>query len=230
MNFEPQIAQPPRSAAWLVSLFAPPGEAEAIEGDLLEEFLILASKSGASFARRWYWRQALKTVFQLVRLGFRTAPLRTAAAIVGGFFLRRLLGPRVGPTIFAILDRYRVFGHHFSLYMFFASTGIDIAHLIVFLFIGFVVAWAAKGREMLATVSLGLVYAAMAVVASVYMVAKTGDVGYLWRLTWYFADPLAIVIAGAIVRSQRQAAPTRHSNAQSGELPRGLNYDSARST
>lgn len=206
-----QFTQPPRSAALLVSLFASPDAAEAIEGDLLEEFLLLASKSGVAFARRWYWRQALKTVLQLARVGFRTAPLKTTAAIVGGFFLRRFLGPLVGPAIFAVLDRYRVFEHHVSTYLFFASTGIDIAHLIVFLFIGFVVAWAAKGREMLATVSLGLVYVAMALVAGVYMVAKTGDVAYLWRLTWYLADPLAIVIAGAIVRSRRLAASTRHS-------------------
>ena len=206
-----QFPQPPYSATWLVRLFTLPNEAEVIEGDLLEEFHILASKSGAFFARRWYWRQALKTVFQLACLGFRTAPLRTTAAIVGGFFLRRLLGPLVQPAIFAVLDRYRIFDHHFSTYMFFASTGIDIAHLIVFLFIGFIVAWAARGREMLATMSLGLIYAAMALVASVYVVAKTGDAAYLWRLTWYFADPLAIVIAGAIVRSQRLAAATRHS-------------------
>ncbi len=212
MNFQPQFAHPPRSAAWLVNLFAPPDEAEAIEGDLLEEFWILASKSGLSFARRWYWRQALKTAFQLARIGFRTAPLRTIAAIVVGFFLRRL-GPLVQPAIFAVLDRYRILAQHFSTYMFFASTGIDIAHLIVFLFIGFIVALAARGREMSATMLLGLFYAAMALVASVYVVAKTGDAAYLWRLTWYLADPLAIVVAGAIIRSQRQATATRHSKA-----------------
>lgn len=211
MNLPPKLAQPPPLAVWLASLFALPDDAEAIHGDLLEEFSLLASKSGDSFARRWYWRQTVKTVFQLARAGFRTAPVRTTAAIVGGFFLRRLLGPLVGPAIFAVLERYRVFEHHFSAYMFLASTGMDIAHLITFLFIGFIVAWAARGREMLATMSLGLFYAAMALIASVYVVAKTGDAAYLWRLTWYFADPLAIVIAGAIVRSHRFAAATRHS-------------------
>lgn len=211
MNFQPQSAQPPYSAAWLVSLFASPDEAEAIQGDLLEEFLFLDSKSGVAFARLWYWRQALKTVLHLARLGFRSAPVKTTAAIVGGFCLRRLLGPLVGPAIFAVLERYRVFDHHFSTYMFFASTGMDIAHLVVFLLVGFATALVARGREMLATTTLGLIYAAMALVASVYVVAKTGDAAYLWRLTWYLADPLAIVIAGAIVRNQRFVAATRHS-------------------
>jgi hypothetical protein len=213
MNLQPPSAQPPHSAAWLVSLFAAPGWAEAIEGDLLEEFLILASESGLAFARRWYWRQALKTAIQLARSSFRTAPLKTTAAIVGGFLLRRLLGPLVGPAIFAVLEKYKVSDHHLGVYMFFASTGMDVAHIIVFLFVGIAVALAARGREMLATMTLALIFVAMAVFASVYIVAKTGDAAYLWRLTWYFADPLAIVIAGAIVRRHRQSAASRHSKA-----------------
>ena len=213
MNQPPQSARPPHSAALLVRLFASPNQAEIIEGDLLEEFLFLASKSGLAFARRWYWRQTLRTVPQLVFIGFRTAPLRTTAAIMGGFFLRRLLGPLVGPALFAVLEKYRVYDHHFGLYMFFASTGMDVAHLILFLFVGFIVALLAEGRELLATTTLGLIYAAMALVASVYIVAKTGDTAYLWRLTWYLADPLAIVIAGAIIRHHRQSAATRRSDA-----------------
>jgi hypothetical protein len=213
MTSQPHLVQPPRIAVWLLNLFALGEEAESILGDLLEEFSLLASQSGVASARRWYWRQTIKTVPQLARVGFRTAPWMTTAAIVGGFLLRKLLGPLVEPPIFAVLERYQVFEHHFATYMFFASTGIDIGHLITFLFIGFAVALVSRQREMVATMALGLIFGAMAVVGSVYVVTRTGNDALLWRLTWYFADAFAIVIAGAVVRTHRLAAATRPSHA-----------------
>jgi hypothetical protein len=54
--------RPPRLAAWLVELFTSVEQAECILGDLAEEFSDLASRSGAVHARRWYWRQSLKTI------------------------------------------------------------------------------------------------------------------------------------------------------------------------
>ena len=212
MTSQPHFVQPPRIAVWLLNLFALGEEAESIQGDLLEEFSLLASKSGAASARRWYWRQTMKTVPQLAGVGFRTAPWMTTAAVVGGFLLRKLLGPLVEPPIFAVLERYRVFEHHFGTYMFFASTGIDIGHLITFLFIGFAVALVSRQREMVATTTLGLIYGAMAVVGFIYAVTKTGNDALLWRLTWIFADAFAIVTAGAVVRTHRLAATSHPSN------------------
>lgn len=212
MTSQPHFVQPPRIAVWLLKLFAL-GEAESILGDLLEEFSLLASKSGVASARRWYWRQAMKTVPQLAGVGFRSAPWMTSAAVVGGFLVRKLLGPLVEPPIFAVLERYRIFEHHFGTYMFFASTGIDIGHLITFLFIGFFVALVSRQREMVATITLGLIYGAMAVVGFIYAVTKTGNDALLWRLTWIFADAFAIVIAGAVVRTHRLAAASRPSHA-----------------
>jgi hypothetical protein len=211
MTSQPHFVHPPRIAVWLLNLFAFAEEAESILGDLLEEFSLLASKSGVAFARRWYWLQTIKTVPQLAGVGVRTAPWLTGAAVVGGFLLRRLVGPVVEPAIFVVLERYQVFEHHFSTYMFFASTGIDIGHIITFLFIGFVVALATRRNEMIITLTLALIYGAMAVVGSVYAVTRTGNDALLWRPTWYFADSFAIVIAGAIVRTHRLAAASRHS-------------------
>jgi hypothetical protein len=94
--------------------------------------------------------------------------------------------------------------------MFFASTGIDIGHLITFLFVGFMVALVAKGREMAATMILGLIFGAMIVVALPVEVMRFGYATPLSRLMWYFSDSLAIVIAGAIVRTHRLGAATRH--------------------
>jgi hypothetical protein len=137
----------------------------------------------------------------------------TAAAVAGGFLLRKLVGPLVGSAIFAVLERFQVYEYHFSTYRFFASTGLDIAHLITFLSIGFVVAFVTRGREMVATITLGLIFGAMAVVGSVYILSRTGDAASLWRLTWYFADAFAVLTAGAIVRTHRLAAASRLSNA-----------------
>jgi hypothetical protein len=210
MTSQSQFASPPRIAVWLLNLFASAEEAESILGDLLEEFSFLASKSGVAFARRWDWRQTIKTVPQLAGVGVRSAPWLTGGAVAGGFLLRRLVGPAVEPSIFAVLERYQVFEHHFSTYMFFASTGIDIGHIVTFLFVGFVVALAARRNEMVATMTLALIYGAMAVVGSLYGIAKTGNDALLWRLTWYFADSFAIVMAGAIVRMHRLADASRH--------------------
>jgi hypothetical protein len=198
-NFIP----PPRVAAWLLNLFSPSEEAEVILGDLLEEYSHLASSSGVALAHMWYWRQTLKTITHLVCANFCSAPVTTIAAVAGGFLLRRLVAGVPERAIFAVLEKYQVFDHHFSAYAFFASTGIDIGHVIVFLFVGFVVAWGAKEREMAATMTLGLIFGAMAVAAAVVELTRTGDAAFLWRLTWYFADSFAIVVGGALVRMHR---------------------------
>lgn len=201
------FAQPPSVAVWLISMFGASKEGESILGDLVEEFSVLASKSGVTFARNWFWRQTIKTLPHLARFGFGAAPWKTTAALVGGYLLRKLVGPLVGKVTFAMLERFQAFfGHHTSVYLFFASTGIDIEHLVSFLLIGIVIAFAAKENEMLTTTTLALIFAGIAVVGSTYAAIRSGNVVLLWRLTWYFADSLAIVVGGAIVRMRRLAA------------------------
>lgn len=212
MTFQPYFIQPPRIATWLINLFTPV-EQESILGDLVEEYSHLTSKSGVAYARRWYWRQTVKAIAHLAVTGYRTAPWSTTAVIAGGFLMRRLVGRLVEPAIFAVLERYQVYEHHFDLYRYFASTGIDVGHVIVFLFISCIVALAAKGREMVATIPLALIFGAMALLGSLVMVPRTGDYVFLWRLTWYFADSFAMVIGGVMVRTRRSAATTRPSAA-----------------
>jgi hypothetical protein len=79
----------------------------------------------------------------------------------------------------------------------------DIGYLIVFLFEGCIAAIVAKERGMVAATTLGLISAAMSGTAVVSWVVQ----GHwaLSRLTWDFADMLAILIGGAIVRTQRSA-------------------------
>lgn len=75
---------PPGAATMLLRLLVPDADAEAIEGDLFEEFtFVVAPRHGALIARRWYWRQVLKSSVSLAKLRIRrgeAAPLVAAAA------------------------------------------------------------------------------------------------------------------------------------------------------
>ncbi len=212
MTSQVYFVQPPRVAIWLVILFTPAEEGESILGDLLEEFSRLASKSGIAVARSWYWRQAMKTIAHLAGTGFRVAPWWTTAAVVGGFLLLRFVSGLPERAIFAVLERYRVFDHRFDAYVFFATHGIAMGHVIASMFVGCFVALAAKGREMVATMTLGLILCAMTGAASLVWVARGQDF-LLWTLPWQFFGWFAIVIGGAIVRTRRSAPPTLPSNA-----------------
>jgi len=210
MTSQAYFIQPPRMATWLVNLFTPAEEGESILGDLLEEFSYLASKSGVAFARRWYWRQAVKTIAYLAGTGFRVAPWSTTAVVVGGFLLLRFVSGLPERAIFAVLERYQVFDHHFDAYVFLATHGIATGHVIASMFVGCVVALAAKGREMVATMMLSLVLGALCGVAILASVAW-GRPLFVGSLPWQFADWVAIVVGGAIIRMRRSAATTRPS-------------------
>ncbi|HEY2498143.1 MAG TPA: permease prefix domain 2-containing transporter [Candidatus Angelobacter sp.] len=205
MRSQADFVQPPRIAHWLINLFAAGEEAESLQGDLLEEFSHFASKSGVAFARSWYWRQTRNTIADLIGSAFRVAPWSTVAAVVGGFLLNRLVSGLPEQAIFAVLNRYKAFDHHFEAYAFFATYGIAIGHVIASMFVGCAVALAARGREMVATITLSLIFCAMTG-AAVLMWVVTGRAAMLWMLPWYVADWFAIIIGGTIVRMRRSAA------------------------
>jgi hypothetical protein len=205
MTSQAHFVQPPRFATWLVNLFTLPEE-ESIVGDLFEEFCQLASKSGVGFARRWYWRHSLKTVTHLFCTGFRSAPWSTTTAVVGGFLLGRYAHGVPGKVLNAVTDRYVAFwAAHFQSYTW-VLNGMLIVHLTASMFVGCIVALAAKGREMVATMTLGLVLCAMAGVALPWITTHwpLGN-AIVWML-WQCAGPFAIVVGGAIVRTRRSAA------------------------
>jgi hypothetical protein len=210
MTPQADFLQPPLFATWLVNLFTPTEEAESITGDLVEEFTRVAPKSGVGFARRWYWRQAAKTIAHLFGAGFRNAPGSTAAAVVGGFLAFGLVQRIPDKILSEITDRYLLYwSAHFRPYMFLATDGMLIAHLSLSMFIGLIVALVAKGREMITTMTLGSVLCTMAIAGSIAMVARTGDDFFMWRLLWILLDPLAIVIGGTITRTKRSPASSR---------------------
>jgi len=52
----------PRLARWLLERCLDEASAEAIVGDLSEEFRLVSERRGATAARRWFWRQAIASV------------------------------------------------------------------------------------------------------------------------------------------------------------------------
>ena len=212
MMSQTKFLQPPRLATWLIGLFASGGEAESIPGDLLEEYSHLALEAGVSVARRWYWRQTVRSIAHLFGAGFRIAPWSTAAVVVGGFFLLRFVSGLPNKVLNAVTDQYLIYwSTHFRTYVFLATDGMTIAHLLAALVVGSIVGLVAKGREMVAAMTLALVVCAMIGAALVWVVTR-GTIDIAWML-WSCADPLAIVIGGAIVRTRRSAATTRPSAA-----------------
>ena len=205
------FVHPPRIATWLVNLFTSGGE-ESIVGDLLEEYTQLASKSGVAIARRWYWRQTVKTIAHLFTNGFRDAPWSTTTAVISGFVLLRLASGLPDQILLAITDRYLAYwSDHFRAYMFWATDGMLVGHLILSMLVGCFVALVAKGREMVATTTLGLVLCMMAGVGDLVLLAQQPmDDPVAWML-FQCSGPLAIVVGGIFVRARRSATKTLRS-------------------
>jgi hypothetical protein len=191
-----------RIASWLVSLFAPAEKAEAIVGDMLEEFSRLAESSGIAAARRWYWRESIRTAAHLAAAAISAAPWLTAAAVVGGFLLIRYIGTVPEKVLLAVLDKYQVFENHFDAYRFLSYYGLLICHLVTMALIGWLVAMAAKGREMISTLTLAFVQTALALFGFFVVTTRTGHWGGM-PLAWMLSFPAAVVAGGVIVRTRR---------------------------
>jgi hypothetical protein len=216
MSHRRSLVRPPRLAAWLVELFVSDRRAESVAGDLVEEFSDLASRSGVAYARSWYWRQSVKTIAYLLGMGFRVAPWSTVGTIVGGFVLLRfgLLLP--GRAIGAVLElRWHHVTPYFTepqmkAYLFWFNTGVLTGRLLVSLLVGCIVATVAKGREMVATITLSLVeFALIGVTALVNLAGHWSWFGFGMFVLWN----LMILTGGAFVRVYRSALPRHFSGA-----------------
>jgi hypothetical protein len=199
---QPRNIQPPCMAAWLVGLFTCDKEDQAVPGDLLEEFSQLAGKSGVALARRWYWRQTARTITHLAGAAFRSAPLMMAAVVAGGFLLHGFVSGLPDKFLSVVTDRYLVFwSGHFQAYLW-VLNGMLIEHLVLSMFVGCIVALVAEGREIVATMTLALVFGAMSAAAFLWVATHGPMYGVGWML-WSCADPFAIVVGGVIVRTRR---------------------------
>jgi hypothetical protein len=204
--------RPPRMAAWLVDLFTPTGQTESIPGDLLEEFSELASKSCAASARRWYWRQSVKTVAHLIATGFVVTPWLIAGTVVGGWLLGWAAYWVTEKAVVAVHYRYQVCAH-IGAYDFWLLYGVLIERLIEPFVIGCIVAVAAKGREMIVTMTLGFLIAGWSglVLGHYRQYWSEPNFSLAPLLLTTFVSPVMIVLGGGIVREIRPAMSRRSS-------------------
>ncbi len=144
---------PPHIASWLIILFVPQNEAQEIQGDLLEEFLTLASRSGVGAARSWYWRQTIKTIAAMFFDGFRAA--QWIIAVIATWFLSGYLDRGYQRMVVAVLYNFDVY-RYVNPYGFWFFYAIVIGRLIIPMLLGSLLALAAPKREMVAAVTLGL--------------------------------------------------------------------------
>jgi vacuolar-type H+-ATPase subunit I/STV1 len=211
------LIRPPFIAAWLVDLITPYEQAESIPGDLLEEFSDLVSKSGVAFARRWYWRQSVKTIAHLIGVGFRVAPWSIVGTVLGGYLLLVFGVSWPEDAIVGVIQfhRHHVIPYYSNLetYAFWLNTSILIGRLLMSLFIGCIVAAIAKGREMVATTTLGLIWSAITVEAILVLVTRhwPEQAFLLSFLVDQFGSSSLIVMGGVIVREIRSAMSRRPS-------------------
>jgi hypothetical protein len=214
MSPQAPLIRPPRMASWLIELFSPKEQAEWITGDLLEEFSYLTSTSGFARARRWYWRQSLKTTAYLIAIRFRFAPWSILGAVLGGFLLLRF-GARLPETVMiAVLRTQRPYSTaHYNLYVFWVTEGILIVRLIQSTLIGCIVATVAKRRELVATMTLSLMVVAITGMGWAQSAGFWPDfpVGLAQVLVTTLEYPLMIVAGGAIVKIARSAPARRPS-------------------
>lgn len=101
-------SSPPQLAQHLLgALGAHADTRDAILGDLHELFVARATRDGASAARRWYWREALRSAPHLMVRGMRGQALhaikRTATAIAFAYLSMLVLGTVVSGALRGLL-------------------------------------------------------------------------------------------------------------------------------
>jgi hypothetical protein len=208
-------ARPPLLAAWLVGLFASADHAEALLGDLTEEFSDIASKSGVVCARRWYWRQAAKTIAHLASVGFRSAPWSLTGAVLLGFALRWFGSSLPERIIITILRAQRPYSDlHYNLYVWLLTWGIPIAGVAEMTLIGCIVAAVATGREIVATVVLGMVSSVtvgLLLFLQILEVPLPISIPWNFLLLQNFENWMGFVLGGILIRKIRSASVRQHS-------------------
>ena len=147
-------ASPPHIAAWLVNLVAAPEQAETILGDLLEEFSSIVSRSGTAPARRWYWKQTIRTIAHLIRGQVRNAPAETVAFAVGGFLLYVVVERALQMSAQAIIAHSNVY-YYISALVFWRAID-EVGRYVLPVMVGWTIARAARGREMMVALSVGI--------------------------------------------------------------------------
>jgi hypothetical protein len=205
MKHPTKPVQPPRLATRLIQLFTL-SEEESIVGDLFEEFSALATTVGKRSARRWYWRQTVRSIGHLFVAGFLTAPWSTVATVIAGFFFARYANAVPGTFLKFLTDRYlMLWSAHFEAYLWLLN-GMAISQVLTSFLVGCILGLASKGREMVVTLTLSFVLFAMGIAFCIRWLLLTGDTGMLLA---QIAGSLGIVAGGLTVRRSRRSTGAR---------------------
>jgi hypothetical protein len=189
-------------------------QAESILGDLAEEFSDIASKLGVASARRWYWRQSLKTIAHLAGSSFRTAPWSLAGVVLLGFLLRWFSAVFPERVVIAILRAQRPYSNlHYDFYVWLVTWGIPIARVVEMTLIGCIIAAIARGKEMAATIT---VVAISVVIVGWNFFLVTRNLPPQIPLPWGFllgslANWVATLLGAVIIREIRSLSLRLHS-------------------
>jgi hypothetical protein len=208
-----RVVQPPRIAVWLVDQFTPYNQTEAIPGDLLEEFSDLTSRQGIASARRWYWRQSIRSIGHLIGDGLRVASWSIAASTLVACLLGWCLFRLTDTTANAVLSRYHVY-YHVNPYVFWLAYGILIERLIIPMLMGGMVALAVRGRELVASITVSLFIGTLSGMFLVYCIMLAVAHFPSWykfpgillpQFVTTFLSPMMIIVGGIIVRKVRSS-------------------------
>src|SRR5947209_722138 len=124
-------SQPPRMAVWLLLLFTPAEQTESMLGDLLEEFSTLVMMSGLGFARRWYWRQTLRTIQHAWAGALRAAPLLMLVTVVVGLWSIGFATNLSQHATRTFLDAHGIYQSHPDAYVFWSKFPLRLGRVII---------------------------------------------------------------------------------------------------
>jgi hypothetical protein len=150
-------ARPPRIASWMIGMFASQQQAEAIDGDLFEEFSEIKISRGEWAARRWYWKQSLNTSVHLFWTAFCSAPGLIAVTTIGAFSFLWATQWLPGRLVYGVLEHYSdFFDAHFYGWWFSVHYGGAIVGWTVAILLGCLIGAVARGKEIVAAATFGV--------------------------------------------------------------------------
>lgn len=155
----------------------------------------------------------LRTIPYLSAEGFRTSPWTVAALVAAAFLLRwyvsMITGSAINDALDAALTRLRIYdADDPRSYVFWLTTGMLLIRWIQNALVGAALAAIAKGREMVATISLAVLGIVLAIPSIGVAVARNGDFGVLRTLFHTLLFSVTIVLAGALVKTLRSRTIT----------------------
>ena len=195
---------PPAVASWLVELFASDGQAESLAGDLCEEFLVREPEFGIASARRWYWRQSVRTAADLLLAGLRDSPGLIGFSLLTGCLLLPF-GIALPERIIAAVIHYRehgVIGAWMRWDHFWFQTGSIGGRLAVALLAGAMAAKLSKGRAMLGGITPAMAWTFFMAVARLSWIVRFWPESLsLWVIS-FLPVTVAVAAGAAIVRAR----------------------------